>query len=217
MMEIIFFAFLTAYMIFRLWSVLGKRTGFDNPPSSQEEAQSTDNVIILPVRSSKPSLPEQPIEAISPAIQKGIGQIQAIDPHFNLDNFLAGAVAAFKMIVEAFATEDEKTLKTLLSSSVHKSFMSVLKDRKEVNQKVETTIVSLQDPEVTHIDVKNKRAQVTLKFVSEQIIVTKDAEENILDNPAHLPLVITDLWTFSRSLTAKDPNWVLMATRLEGN
>lgn len=220
MMEILFFAALTGYMIFRIWSVLGKRTGFEAPPPPKTPDKDVGNVIALPVRSSQKQQTFQetpPSSKLDPSIEEGLKKIQAVDPVFHLDHFLGGAVTAFEMIVEAYASGDKSTLKSLLNPSVYKSFIGALEDREEAGQTVETKIVDLKDPEVISIDIKGKREQITLKFVSEQIIVTKDAEGKILDNPAHLTLTMNDIWTFSRLIGSKDPNWVLVATRIEGN
>lgn len=220
MMEILFFAALTGYMIFRLWSVLGKRTGFEAPPPSKtSDKEAADNVIALPIRGPQrsPSLEEPSPTAFDPSIEDGLKKIQAVDPAFSLDHFLGGAVTAFEMIVEAYASGDTNTLKSLLNPSVYKSFMGALQDRAEAGQTVETKIIDLKDPQVISIDIKGKREQITLKFVSEQIIVTKDESGKILDNPAHLTLTMNDIWTFSRLIGSKDPNWVLVATRIEGN
>lgn len=220
MMEILFFAALTGYMIFRLWSVLGKRTGFEAPPPPKTPENNGDNVIALPVRSKRQqqSVEEKPSPSeLNPSIEEALKKIQAVDPAFSLDHFLKGAVTAFEMIVEAYATGDKNTLKPLLNPSVFKSFVGALQDREEAGQTVETKIVDLKDPEIISIDIKGKREQITLKFISEQIIITKDAEGKILDNPAHLTLTMNDIWTFSRLIGSKDPNWVLVATRIEGN
>jgi len=217
MMEILFFAALTGYMIFRLWSVLGRRTGFEAPPPPQTLEKDVDNVIPLPIRASQKQLEKTPSLETNPSIAEGLKKIQSLDPGFHLDHFLKGAITAFEMIVEAYAAGDKNTLKSLLNPPVFKSFIGALQDREEAGQTVETKIVDLKDPEVISIDIKGKREQITLKFVSEQIIVTKDAEGKILDNPAYLTLTMNDIWTFSRLIGAKDPNWVLVATRIEGN
>lgn len=219
MVEILFFAFLTGYLIFRLWTVLGKRTGFEAPPPPPADKE-TSNVIALPSREASKSTPQEDTPSspsFSPQLQEGLQKIQDADPSFQLDHFLHGAITAFEMIVTAFASGDKTTLKQLLSTSVFKSFIGAIQERQEAQQTVETQIVALKDPEILHIDVKGKQEQITLRFVSEQIIVTKDAEDHILDNPARLTLAMNDIWTFSRSITSKDPNWVLTATRVEGN
>jgi len=218
MMEILFFAFLTGYMVFRLWSILGKRTGFEAPPP--QAGSDPSNIIALPVRSQKKSTPLE--DSIESAAQNMVNddelkKIRTVDPSFDLESFLNGAVTAFEMIVEAFAKGDRTTLKPLLSPAVFKSFSSALKDREEAEHTVETKIVGMKDPEALNIEIKGKQQQITLKFVSEQVTVTKDAEGKILDNPAHLSLNMNDIWTFSRPIGSENPNWVLVATRIEGN
>lgn len=220
MMEILFFAFLTGYMIFRLWSLLGKRKGFEAPPPSLRSEQEADNIIELPVLAKPKQEKQQQATASSErnlSLEEGFKKIQSVDPAFRLEPFLAGAATAFEMIVEAFAAGDKDALKPLLSPSVFKSFMGAIQDREEAQQTVETKIVNVKDPEIISIDIKGKQEQITLKFVSEQITVTKDAEGKILDNPAHLSLIMNDIWTFSRLIGSKNPNWTLVATRIEGN
>jgi len=219
MMEMLFFAFLAGYLIFRLWSILGKRTGFEAPPPSQVQGKEKNNVIALPIRTKRVPAHQEipPSPTPNSALKAGLKKIQEADPTFHLEHFLNGAVTAFEMIVEAFAVGDKNTLKPLLNSTVFKSFMKALQERQEAGQTVVTKIVDLKDPEVINIEIKGKQEHITLKFVSEQIIVTKDAEGKILDNPAHLSLTMSDIWTFSRQIGSEDPNWVLTATRIEGN
>jgi predicted lipid-binding transport protein (Tim44 family) len=220
MMEILFFAFLTGYMIFRLWSILGKRDGFEGPPSSQKPTKDPNNVIPMPVRPIKERI--TPVEEnseppVNAALEEGLKKILEADPSFRLEPFLDGAIGAYEIIIEAFAKGDKITLKPLLSPAVYKSFTGVLKDREESGQTVEIQIVELKDPEILSIEIKGKQEQITLKFTSEQIVVTKDAEGQILDNPAHLTLIMKDIWTFSRTIGSQDPNWTLVTTRIEGS
>lgn len=220
MMEILFFAFLTGYMIFRLWSILGKRDGFEGPPSTQDQGKKADNVIPMPMRPLKERIStdeDNSTPEISSVVENGLKKLQAADPSFHLDPFISGAVRAFEMIVEAYAKGDKTTLKPLLSTAVYKSFVNDLKDREEAGQTVETKIIKIKDPEVLDIEIKGKQEQITLKFTSEQITITKDTKGQILDNPAHLSLTMNDIWTFSRTIGSKNPNWVLVATRIEGN
>lgn len=207
-------------MIFRLWSILGKRDGFEGPPSSQKPPNDQNNIIPMPIRPLKERItPAEtpPISPVDAALEEGLKKIQSADPSFRLEPFLDGAIMAFEIIVEAFAKGDKSTFKPLLSPTVYKSFVSVLKDREEAGQTVETKIVELKDPVVLNIDIKGKQEQITLKFISEQIVITRDAQGQILDNPAHLTLTMNDIWTFSRTIGSQDPNWTLVATRIEGS
>jgi predicted lipid-binding transport protein (Tim44 family) len=172
---------------------------------------------IRPLREQIAPAEPSPDSPVNAALEEGLKKIQTADPAFRLEPFINGAITAFEMIVEAFAKGDKNTLKPLLSPAVYKSFTGALKDREEAGHTVETKIVDLKDPEVMNIEIKGKQEQITLKFVSEQIVVTKDAEGKILDNPAHLSLIMNDIWTFSRPIGSENPNWALVATRIEGN
>lgn len=222
MMEIIFFAFLTGYLAFRLWSILGKRTGFDGaPPENSPQTFVADkviaNIIPLPTRNSQKKEGGEEEETLDFALEENIKKIKAIDPDFNPDHFLRGAKAAFNMVVEAYAKADQATLKSLLNPSVLKSFMEAIQERQEAKQSLEIQIVEVKDPQIISAEIKGKQVQITLKFSSEQITVTKDEAGNILDNPARLSLTLKDIWTFSRTLGSKNPNWLLVATHIEGN
>ena len=59
-------------------------------------------------------------------------------------------------------------------------------------------------------------ALVTVRFISEQIQVTRDADGQIVDgNPNEVQKVV-DLWTFRRDTKSSDPNWLLIKTESEG-
>lgn len=223
--EILIFAVLAAYIFFRLWGVLGRRTGQERKPpdpntwgmtdvSDTDTHQPTNNVISLhggDVPETEESLP------ILDAAKKGLESLIEEDPTFDPYVFLDGAQAAFSMIVEAFAEGNREDLKTLLGESAYNSFNSALDQREAAKETVETEIHDMTLCEIQEISVKDGTANITVKFVSEQITVTKDAEDRIIDNPAHLTLSITDIWTFSRNIRSENPNWILTGTRIEGS
>ena len=60
--------------------------------------------------------------------------------------------------------------------------------------------------------MKNRTAYVTVKFVSELISVTRDAEGDVVEGDPKKVREVTDIWTFARDITAKNPNWKLVAT-----
>jgi predicted lipid-binding transport protein (Tim44 family) len=53
---------------------------------------------------------------------------------------------------------------------------------------------------------------VTVKFVSEQVNVTRDSEGKAVDGETAAVSTVTDIWTFARNTRARDPNWALVAT-----
>ena len=116
------------------------------------------------------------------------------------------------MIVLAFANGDRRALKDLLSSEVYESFETVIKDREKHEQKTETRFVSIDKAELVGAEARDRAAQLTVRFVSQMIRspATRPAPSSTAtpDKVAD----ITDVWTFARDITSRDPNWKLVGT-----
>lgn len=214
--DIILFAMLAAFLVYRLRSVLGKRTGHEQRRSdrfstSEGGADSgNDNVIALPERAVA-----EPMADIAPdsPLAAGITQIQVADPSFEVGAFLKGAQAAFEMIVNAYASGDGKTLNTLLSTEVYENFAGAIRARELANNTQESTLVGIDSVDVIEAEMKGSDALVTVKFVSEQINATIDQNGEVVDGSRNTVVTVTDLWTFSRETRSSNPNWKLVATR----
>jgi predicted lipid-binding transport protein (Tim44 family) len=119
------------------------------------------------------------------------------------------------MIVTAFAEGDRKALKQLLSRDVFDSFAEAISERERKGETVDFKFVGISTTEITDAEISGKAANITVKFVSDLISATRDREGAVVDgNPTHISEV-TDLWTFSRDLTSRDPNWRVVATATE--
>ena len=57
-----------------------------------------------------------------------------------------------------------------------------------------------------------RAAQVTVRFVSQLISVTRDKAGNVIEGNPEKVIDVTDVWTFARDLASRDPNWKLVAT-----
>jgi predicted lipid-binding transport protein (Tim44 family) len=138
--------------------------------------------------------------------------VLAQDPSFDPKSFIAGARAAYEMIVTAYAQGDRRSLKNLLSKDVYDGFETAIKDRESRGEKAETRFVSIDKADITGADVKGKTAQVTVRFVSQLVSVTRDKDGNVIDGSPDKVTDVTDVWTFARDLSSRDPNWKLVAT-----
>ena len=145
----------------------------------------------------------------------GIADMRAHDPRFDLKEFVAGARAAFEMIVQGFAEGDRKTLKELLSSEVYDYFDGAMRDRESRNEILENTLIRIVSVDATEAEVEHGIASITVKIVSEQVNVTKNAAGETVSGNANHIAEVSDIWTFSRDLRSRDPNWKLVATRSE--
>jgi hypothetical protein len=124
--------------------------------------------------------------------------------------------SAYEMIVLAFANGDRRALKDLLSSEVYESFEAVIKDREKHEQKTETRFVSIDKAELVSAEARDRAAQLTVRFVSQMISVTRDKTGGIVDGNPDKVADITDVWTFARDTSSRDPNWKLVGTGSAG-
>ena len=145
-------------------------------------------------------------------LAQGLDAIAAQDSSFDPRHFLSGARSAYEMIVLAFANGDRRALKDLLSSEVYESFETVIKDREKHEQKTETRFVSIDKAELVGAEARDRAAQLTVRFVSQMISVTRDKAGTIVDGNPDKVADITDVWTFARDITSRDPNWKLVGT-----
>jgi predicted lipid-binding transport protein (Tim44 family) len=220
--DIVFFAMVAAFLILRLRSVLGRRTGNENPdrwtarkPTLRGGA--ADNVAHLPERPrpAGEAAPALDLPNGSP-LQSGLAQIQVADPSFDPRGFIEGARGAFEMIVGAYAQGDTATLCPLLADDVYENFAAAIRGRQQAKQTLETTLVGIKSAEIVEARMDGRTAFVTVKFVTEQINVTRDAAGTEVEgDPQHIATV-TDVWTFSRNTRSRDPNWLLVATADQG-
>ena len=214
--DIILFAMLAAFLVYRLRSVLGKRTGheqrrsdsFTSPDGAGESGN--DNVISLPDR--EPEVDEPVLEPDSP-LSAGLAQLKIVDPSFEVESFVEGAQAAFEMIINAYATGDGKTLNTLLSAEVYENFAGAIRSRELANNSQESTLVGVEAAELLEVKMQDSEAHATVKFVSEQINATIDENGEVVDGDRNTVVTVTDIWTFARDTQSSNPNWKLIATR----
>lgn len=220
------FAGLAIFVVIKLRSVLGTRTGQEKPPHDpftprEPNAPVRDNVIPLP-RSGE--LASQPQDApptdrwagVAPEgspLAQGLDDIQRADPTFDLGTFQSGAKSAYEWIVSAFARGDRKALRDLLSKEVFDNFASVIAGREQRGETTETTFVSIDKSDLTHAEVKGVTMLITVRFVSKIISFTKDRAGTVVDGNAEQVTDVIDVWTFAREANVRDPNWKLVATQ----
>jgi predicted lipid-binding transport protein (Tim44 family) len=222
----IIFLALAVFIFLRLRSVLGQRTGRERPPYDPYSARdavrpsTNDNVVALPGRSADtPTVPAEPAEPAwkgvaeeGSSVAAGINAIAQDDKTFDAKHFVTGARAAYEMIVTAYAEGDRRTLKNLLSRDVYEGFETAIKDRETKGETAESRFVSIEKSDITAADLRAHTAHVTVRFVSQLVSVTRDREGNVVDGSPEKVTDVTDVWTFARDLSSRDPNWKLVAT-----
>ncbi|WP_395684609.1 Tim44/TimA family putative adaptor protein [Aestuariivirga sp.] len=219
-------------VFWRLRSVLGARTGTEKPPlrpfeprsSDRDESQDAESTVVdFPQTNGGPGRDQTPGETAKvwtgfaePDSQLAISleAIASRDPSFAPASFLEGAKLAYEMTVEAFAKGDTPTLKTLLSKSVFDDFSRVISKREADGQKVETNFVGIDRAKIQAARLEGKTASITVEFVSELITATYDKGGQLIDGDPRQIGRVTDVWTFERDLTSRNPNWSLVSTQV---
>ncbi|HLK82078.1 MAG TPA: Tim44/TimA family putative adaptor protein [Xanthobacteraceae bacterium] len=217
-----------AVLIFlKLRSVLGQRTGRERPPYDPYSApdavrkSSAEKVVPLPQRASESTRPAETPEppdryagfaAAGSTVARGLDAISAADKNFDVKQFIAGARAAYEMIVTAYAVGDRRSLKNLLAREVYEGFDAVIREREARGETVETRFISIDSAEITNAELRGKVAQLTLRFVSQLVSATRNRSGNVIDGNPDVVTSVTDVWTFAREVTSRDPNWNLIAT-----
>ena len=225
----IIFLALAVFIFLRLRSVLGQRTGGERPPfdrAARNAVQGAPDSAVVPIPGKVlDQAPLAPTADVTPPsdrwkdltepgtpLAQGLDAIAAQDSSFDPRHFLSGARSAYEMIVLAFANGDRRALKDLLSSEVYESFEAAIRDREQHEQKTETRFVSIDKAELVGAENRDRAAQLTVRFVSQMISVTRDKTGTIVDGNPDKVTDITDVWTFARDTTSRDPNWKLVGT-----
>jgi predicted lipid-binding transport protein (Tim44 family) len=216
-LDILLFALVAAFLIFRLRSVLGRRDGFQgkgqSPLPTPQHPDRMDDAA-APAADGPDQRARHPRAApvLSSAVEAGIAQISVADPGFTAEGFIDGAEKAFEWILSAFAKGDEQALQPLLSPEVFKNFSESIKQRQAAGETLESKLTAIDSTEISEAFMAGRTAHVGVKFVSRQISVIRDGDGKVLDGDPNHPSEVTDFWTFARDTRSADPNWLLVAT-----
>jgi predicted lipid-binding transport protein (Tim44 family) len=217
--DLILFAMIAAFLVLRLRSVLGKRTGFERPLQPETRAAGFD-----PRTGAIDGVAEEvPASAVAaqgrrvvpdPRTPPGqaISRIAAVDGSFEPNSFLGGAETAFRMIVTAFAAGDRQTLRSLLSDDTYAGFEQAITARENAGESQRTELRAVHELAIEAADLRGNIADVTIRFVTDQINLTTGRNGEVVTG-SDAVTELTDVWTFQRDLSQADPTWRLVATR----
>lgn len=211
MVEILLFAVLSVYLFYRLWNVLGTRTGHEKQRQWSRPQNNDDNVIILPQKNIQQQT-EQTIDGNeTEPFAKQLKVIQKSIKDFTLERFEKGAINAFRIVVQAFAQGNTERLEQLVGSKVLKGFQTAIKTR--IKQK-ETMNIDIKEVNIEIEDVllNKSAAQILVRFTSDQIVTVMNKAGEIIDNTNQLTNRMIDRWTFEKNLSDKSLVWLLVKT-----
>jgi hypothetical protein len=205
--DLVLFGMIAAFLVLRLRSILGKRTGFERsappvPPLRPAAAPVAEPSATVAANLPQPGTPSaQALEAM-----------RAIDRAFDPARFLAGADHAFRLIVAGFAQGDRVALRALLADETYGAFEQAIAAREKANETQHSEIKSIESMAVEHAALRGTTGSVTLRIVSDQVSFATDAAGKPVSGTDAVT-EITDIWTFERDLAQQDPTWRLVAAR----
>ena len=205
---LIVFIGLAAFLTYRLISVLGTRGGHE-PDESERIHPMPTSERPSPVADEAPT-PAHP-EPSKP-VPAWVSTVRSHYPSFNDLEFVKGAKSAYEMIVEAYAKGNLAPVRDYIDPAVEKTFQIAIDGRDHAGQKMEVTFVGIEKADVLSAAEKGKHVEVTIAFQSDQIRLVRDANGDVIDGDPNRIDLVRDIWTFSRPIDSRDPNWTLTAT-----
>ncbi len=200
MIDILFFAAIAVFLGYRLWVVLGLHD-VDRP---LHKRRSSEDDVVIPIR---PRIVRPSPEA--PPLEEAETTQDDTD-----DRFLQGATLAFRKIVAAYAAGDLQTLHKLLEQPLFETFEEAIAKRTRAKKTLEVDIDRITTTEILDKREEKGKAYITVRFVSQQCLVTRNERGKLLEGDPDRYSEVTDIWTFSRPLKSSDPNWKLVATQV---
>lgn len=202
--DILIFAVIAILLVLRLRSVLGQRTGYEQPQETQVKERFTD-------KANAPN-PVQKTNKSAKVSGSGLDALRSADRHFSETDFVKGATSAFEMILTAYADGDQAQLQRLLSYDLSKSFMQTINDRIAAKETLEITVNEIKEVSILNIELADSIASITVHFHTMQTRIARNEHGEIMDDGDTEPTEFIDIWTFERDLTLSDLNWKLAET-----
>ncbi|TWB38140.1 Tim44/TimA family putative adaptor protein [Nitrospirillum pindoramense] len=233
--EIIIFAMIAVFLAYQLHKALGRKTGEErerpNPftvvpppqgPSAPGTAPGSAHGARPPAFQVGPApVIEGTARDLTPpdydgplSLEAGLARIHQADPSFDERHFLKGAESAFAIIVDAFARGDTNALRPLLADAVYNDFAKAIQARAQAGETLEAHIQAFDAVDMVQARLLQGQALCTVKFITHQTNVTRDAQGRVVDGDANTPAEVVDIWTFARDTKSSDPNWRLVETRV---
>lgn len=220
--EIVILAMIAAFLGLRLYSVLGRRAEHEEetlmghmpraaeprqPRQGDRQNDGSPARVVDTGGAMDRALSDVPVGA-----HRALREIAAADRRFAPAAFVEGARAAYAMILEAFWNGDKDTLNQLCDDDVYASFAAAIDAREAAGEVVENRLIRVNEARITSADFTAPMARITVRFAADIAALTKDKDGNMIAGSLDDAIESHDVWTFSRKVTASQPDWLLDET-----
>lgn len=200
-LDILIFGVIAIFLIFRLKNILGTKTGFEetNINDKKQDKQFTNLVSLEDKKSDLEN--------------KELNKILAVDPKFNISDFLIGSKNFFEMVLNSFVSGNLNNIKDYTKPSVLKSFKAAIDERNKEKETLIINLRSIKENKIIKSTVTKSSIKINVKYVSLQIRALMDKHEQIIDGDDKKEIIVKDEWVFERKIENQNPNWTLIETK----
>ena len=211
--QIIFLAGVAIVLILKLRSLLGTREGFESDQPVQRTSRTVSETTVKRRDDDFAEVISNYVRRDSPTA-KALLAMKEADGSFSIEEFIEGAKKAYEMILVAYAEGKLDNVKAFLSTDVHDSFDTALRERRDANCVYSAQFIGVESCRLKEavFDDDLKDAEITMEFVGELISYGTDKSGEIVEGNDRVVRKQRDVWTFARNFEMTDPNWTLEAT-----
>ncbi len=195
--DIIIFAIIAIFLVYRLKSILGQNSE-GNEQNSKIDLGKKDFTNVVSLGNEKLNINKN--------------TISKVDPTFNENEFLKGAQNFFQMVIDGFVKGDLKEILNFIDDKLIKNFQSVIDERLADEETLQIDIIKINSIQIKDVKTLKNLLRVSVLFETEQIKVLKDKTGKIIDGDQNNSILVKDLWTFEKKIQSKDLNWKLVET-----
>jgi predicted lipid-binding transport protein (Tim44 family) len=209
---IVILALVALFIGLRLYSVLGERTGHEQPIAKPAD---TDPRIAVPAEAvtvARTAGSEADDMAYLPTAGPGVRSLLAADPSFDVARFLEGAKAAYRLILESFWKGDLEAMRPHVDDHIYDAFAEAVEQRAKDGLVLDNRLVAVEQAVIAGAELDRKVALVTVRFEADIAAVTRNADGDVVAGSLSDAVQTRDRWTFRRDIGANDPNWLLVET-----
>ena len=212
MTAIVILALVALFVGLRLYSVLGERTGHEQPILKPADPDARIEQPKVNAQREPASITDNGDLAYLPTAGPGVRQILAADPQFDVARFLEGASGAYRMILEAFWKGDLDAIRPHVDGHIYDSFAAAVEQRTKDGFSLDNRLVAIDPPVIVEAGLEHGAAEITVRLEADIAAVTRNKAGEVVAGSMSDAVQTRERWTFRRDLKSRDPNWLLIET-----
>ncbi len=209
--DLVLLGMIAAFLVLRLRGILGRRDGFE-PTQGAARPVGRPAAPVIEGKAEPATPPGRPVPDDASALGQTLARMHRADRSFSPQGFLAGAEAAFRMIVSEFAAGNRTALRPLLTDETFATFEGAIAAREAAGETQTSEIRDIPSATIEAATLEGTQAEITVRFVSDQISQTLDRDGRHVTG-ADAVTELRDEWTFVRDLALPGPAWRLAHAR----